>query len=322
MCVQHTLYCRKPVLFTILPDIQITCMKAAFACSFIFICLITSLGSCKQDRKETMFTKLPSSVSGIHFSNDIHEDDSSSSFISEFGYMGGGVGIGDFNNDGLKDIFFTGNQVSCRLYINKGNNQFEDISAKAGIATNTWVTGVSVVDINNDGYDDIYLSVFGKNLLTPAKNLLFINQHDLSFKEEAEEYGLADLGYSTQAVFFDFDKDGDLDMYLTNYLLNGPNANNIFPRDRSGHSPANDRLYRNDGWSARYKHPVFTDITLQAGIKEDGLGLGVTVSDFNNDGWPDIYVANDFISNDELWLNNQNGTFYQLYQPVDQASKL
>ncbi len=161
--------------------------------------------------------------------------------------MGGGVGIGDFNNDGLKDIFFTGNQVSCRLYINKGNNQFEDITEKAGLTTDVWCTGVSIVDINNDGYDDIYVCVFGKDLMHRAKNLLFINQHNLTFKEEAAEYGLADTGNSTQAVFFDYDKDGDLDMYLANYLLSSKNGNTIFPRDRSGRSPANDRLYRNDG---------------------------------------------------------------------------
>ncbi|MDP4261219.1 MAG: VCBS repeat-containing protein [Bacteroidota bacterium] len=256
-----------------------------------------------------MFTQLPAGESGIHFSNDIHENDSSGSFINEFGYMGGGVGIGDFNNDGLKDIFFTGNQVSCRLYINKGNNKFEDITETAGLKTDVWATGVSIVDINNDGYDDIYVCVFGKNQLTRSKNLLFINQHNLTFKEEAAEYGLADMGYSTQAVFFDYDKDGDLDMYLTNYLLNGPNTNTIFPRDRTGHSPANDKLYRNDGYSAQEGHPVFTDVSLQANIKEDGYGLGVVVSDFNNDSWPDIYVANDFLSNDELWLNNRDGTF-------------
>ncbi len=145
--------------------------------------------------------------------------------------MGGGVGIGDFNNDGLKDIFFTGNQVSCRLYINKGDNTFEDITEKAGLSTASWATGVSIVDINGDGYDDIYVCVFGKDLLHPAKNLLFINQHNLTFKEEAAEYGLADSGYCTQAVFFDYDGDGDLDCYLSRYLLNGPNANTVFPKD-------------------------------------------------------------------------------------------
>lgn len=222
--------------------------------------------------------------------------------------MGGGVGIGDFNNDGRKDIFFTANQQTCRLYINKGNNQFEDITEKAGLTTNVWATGVSIVDINNDGYDDIYVCVLGKDLRHPARNLLFINQHNLTFKEEAEEYGLAFSGYSTQAVFLDYDHDGDLDMYLVNYLL-GTHTNAIVPINHSGGSPANDRLYRNDGSSKEKGHPIFTDVTTSAGILEDGYGLGVTVSDFNNDGWPDLYVANDFLSNDDLWLNNRNGTF-------------
>jgi hypothetical protein len=276
------------------------------------IVLFTSLIffiSCSHKQKNTLFIPLPATTSGINFSNDIHDNDSSYSFINEFGYMGGGVGIGDFNNDGLKDIFFTGNQVTCRLYINKGNNRFDDITDKAGIGTDVWCTGASIVDINQDGYDDIYVCVFGKDLLHRSKNLLFINQHNLTFKEEAAVYGLADSGFSTQAVFFDYDKDGDLDMYLANYLLTSNNSNTIFPRDRSGHSPANDKLYRNDGDRAHSGYPVFSDVSLQAGIKEDGYGLGVSVSDFNNDGWPDIYVANDFVSNDELWQNNHDGTF-------------
>ncbi|HTM92425.1 MAG TPA: VCBS repeat-containing protein, partial [Flavisolibacter sp.] len=222
-----------------------------------------------------------------------------------------GVGIGDFNNDGLKDIVFTANQLSSRIYINKGNNKFEDITEKAGLVTNVWATGISIIDINNDGYDDIYICTYGKNLLRRSKNLLFINQHNLTFKEQAAEYGLADTGYSSQAVFFDYDRDGDLDMYLANYSFNNSNisANNIVPRDKSGNSIANDKLYRNDGDSMNLGHPVFTDVSMQAGIKEDGYGLGVSVCDFNNDGWPDVYVANDFVSNDDLWLNNKNGTF-------------
>ena len=284
--------------------------KKITRCRFYFvIAALIFFSSCTSKHNDKLFTQLSPSQSGILFRNDIHDNDSSHSFINEFGYMGGGVGIGDFNNDGLKDIFFTGNQVSCRLYINKGSNQFDDITEKAGIGTDVWCTGVSIVDINHDGYDDIYVCVFGKDLLQRSKNLLFINQHDLSFKEEAEAYGLADTGYSTQAAFFDYDRDGDLDMYLTNYLLSARNTNMIFPRDNSGRSDANDKLYRNDGDSAQAGHPVFTDVSMQAGIKEDGYGLGVAVSDFNNDGWPDIYVANDFISNDVLWLNNRNGTF-------------
>ncbi|MGN6531508.1 MAG: FG-GAP repeat domain-containing protein, partial [Ginsengibacter sp.] len=186
---------------------------------FLFMVTFVFLVSCNHIPESTLFTQLKSSESGIHFSNDVQDTDSSKSFINEFGYMGGGVGIGDFNNDGLKDIFFTGNQVSCRLYINKGNNQFEDITEKAGLKTDVWCTGVSIVDINNDGYDDIYVCVLGKDLLHPAKNLLFINQHNLTFKEEAEEYGLADLGNSTQAIFFDYDLDGDLDCYVLNHNI-------------------------------------------------------------------------------------------------------
>lgn len=279
-----------------------------FACFFILFCFAAG---CKTKKDNALFSKLDASQTGIHFRNDIHDNDSSKSFINEFGYMGGGVGIGDFNNDGLKDIVFTANQESSRLYINKGSNKFEDITEKAGLVTNVWATGVSIVDINNDGFDDIYVCTFGKNLLRRSPNLLFINQHNLTFKEQAVEYGLADTGYSSQAAFFDYDRDGDLDMYLANYSFDNSNtsANNIVPRIRNGNSPANDRLYRNDGDSLHSGHPVFTDATLQAGIKEDGYGLGVVVSDFNSDGWPDVYVADDFISNDNLWLNNKNGTF-------------
>ena len=169
----------------------------------LFFMAVIFFSACRHRQNSGLFTKLLPDESGIHFRNDLKDDDSSVSFINEFGYMGGGVGIGDFNNDGLKDIFFTGNQVSCRLYINRGNHRFEDVTEKAGITTNVWATGVSIVDINNDGYDDIYVCVLGKDLAHPAKNLLFINQRNGTFKEEAEEYGLAFSGYSTHAVFLD-----------------------------------------------------------------------------------------------------------------------
>jgi len=257
-----------------------------------------------------MFTALQSSESGITFNNTIDESKMPGEALNEFAYMGGGVGIIDINNDGLKDIFFCGNQVSSKLYLNKGNNHFEDITQQAGVATSVWVTGVSVADINNDGYEDMYVCTYGKGLATRTANLLFINQHNNSFKEQASAYGLADTSYSSQAVFFDYDKDGDLDIFLANYVLNASySANYILPKNLNGYSPANDKLYRNDGDAKGVGHPAFTDVSIAAGIKEDGYGLGVAVSDFNNDGWMDIYVSNDFVSNDNLWLNNKNGTF-------------
>jgi len=275
---------------------------------WITCCFFCIVFSCKERNQNQLFTFLSSSETGIKFSNDIDETKMPGDALNEFTYMGGGVGVVDVNNDGLKDLFFCGNQVSSKLYLNKGNSHFEDITQSAGVSTSDWITGVSVVDINADGYDDIYLCTYGKTLGSRSRNLLFINQHNNAFKEEAVEYGLADTSYSTQSVFFDYDKDGYLDMYLSNYMLNASySANYLFPKNLSGHSPANDKLYRND--SNKNGHPFFTDVSMQAGIEEDGYGLGVSVSDFNMDGYPDIFVCGDFVSNDDLWLNNKNGTF-------------
>ena len=188
----------------------------------------------------------------ISFNNKITESDSVNVFANEYMYNGSGVGIGDFNNDGLPDIFFCGSMVSSKLYINKGNFEFEDITEKAGLQTNQWCTGVSIVDINNDGFMDIYICSSHSPDKEKRKNLLFINDGKLHFTEQAEAYGLADTGYSTQAAFFDYDKDGDLDMYLLNHRLYYNGANSLaLPKDTSGNSPAEDRLYRNDGIPAR-----------------------------------------------------------------------
>lgn len=278
----------------------------------LFFLLSFIIGGCKNNNEvkdKFHFTLLNNSETNISFDNKITESDSINIFTNEYMFNGSGVGIGDFNNDGLPDIYFGGSMVSSKLYLNKGNFKFDDITEKAGVQTDKWCTGVSIVDINNDGFADIYVCASHSKDATQRKNLLFINDGKLHFTEQAAAYGLADTGYATQAAFFDFDKDGDLDMYLLNHRLYSHTANNLELKDTSGNSPAQDRLYRNDGIPAGQNHPVFQEISKQAGIKEDGYGLGVVITDVNNDNWPDIYVANDYIANDILWLNNRNGTF-------------
>ncbi len=281
----------------------ISCQLIILSCLFLFSC------TTKPTPAGLHFTLLPSSHTNVDFKNTITENDSVNMFVNEYTYMGGGVGVGDFNHDGLQDIFFAGNQLSSKLYINKGDMRFEDVTQQAGVTTNAWCTGVSVIDINNDGWSDIYVCVSGRVAGAQRKNLLFINQHNMTFKEEAAEYGLADTSYSTQAAFFDYDGDGRLDMYLLNHTLNDFQPNNIRDYKVDSNAIAGDKLFHNEGIPAGMDHPVFKDVSKAAGIIEDGNGLGITVSDFNNDGYPDIYVSNDYIRNDLLWLNNKNGTF-------------
>ncbi len=256
-----------------------------------------------------LFTLLSSSETGIDFSNIIEEDPLRNGIAYYYYYNGGGVAIGDLNNDGLPDIFFTGNNAKNRLYINKGNLKFEDISAKAGIQSNHWSTGVTMVDVNNDGLLDIYVCNSGpyrEKLI--RTNQLYINNGDLTFSDKAAQYGIANTGYSIQSSFFDFDNDGDLDLFIMNHILRTslPAAELLqklakMPLEEKHEHSCN--LYINNG------NNTFSDISQQAGILKPGLGLGLATSDLNQDGWTDIYVANDDFIPDFMFLNLGNGTF-------------
>lgn len=266
--------------------------------------------SCSANNSDThRFQKLDSSQTGIHFENRIQADKSYNVQEDIFIYNGAGVAIGDINNDGYPDIYFSGNQVSGRLYLNKGDYQFEDITESAGIETTKWVTGASMVDINDDGFLDIYLSVSGPEWTTPEEreNLLFLNNGDNTFTEAAEKMNINDSGFTTHAVFLDYNGTGYLDLFL---LSNSPGE---FGRGESGimglgfrgaNPDGFDKLYRNNG------DGTFTDVSEEAGIlKRLGYGLGVVATDLNGNGWPDIYVSNDITPNDVLYINNGDGTF-------------
>ncbi len=295
-------------------------MKTKFVKEVIVALLLTILvASCKN--KRTLFTKVTSSHSGIQFNNKIEETDSMNPIDVTNIYNGGGVAVGDFNNDGLQDLYFTGNLVQNKLYINKGNFKFRDVTQQAKVnGAGKWCRGVAVVDINNDGWLDMYVCASMSNDSHTRENLLYINQGVNSagvpsFKEMAQEYGLNDTTYSTMAAFFDYDNDGDLDMYLVvNQILNNDIPSNFRPKIKDGSHPSTGRLYKND-WSEQLKHPLFTNVSKQAGVIIEGYGHGVNIADFNRDGWKDIFVTNDFNSNDLLYINNHDGTF------TDEASK-
>lgn len=260
-------------------------------------------------KESPIFHKVPSSQTNINFNNAITEDVSTIENLFDFDYFynGAGVGMEDLNNDGLLDIFFCGNQVDNKLFLNKGNLTFEDISKSAGINTNKgWSNGVTFVDINNDGWMDIYVSQGGPNSREVRKNLLFINQKDLTFKESADAYGLADPGISTQSAFFDYDRDGDLDCIVMNENeLYGVDPINLYRV--LDDNP--DLLYYNSAHFYQNNGGTFKDVTLQVGIQKPIFGLGLAVSDINNDGWLDIYMASDYYIPDVMYINNGNGTF-------------
>lgn len=268
--------------------------------------------ACNQ-QSDTLFVKLSPKVTKIDFVNTIKENDSINPIDMEFLYNGGGVAVGDFNNDSLPDLYFTASTTSNKLYLNQGDLSFKDVTETAKVTgEKRWANAASVIDINNDGLDDIYVTNTIRTNPEERRNLLYINQglnNDKVpvFKEMAAEYGLADTGLSVHAAFFDYDNDGDLDMYLLTTRLAKRDAAK-FTDERKKDSSDADKLFRND-WNETLKHPVFTDVSREAGIKESGFGLGIAITDINQDGWKDIYITNDFFTSDYLFINNKNGTF-------------
>lgn len=266
----------------------------------------TSNNEKKEVKPSSAFTLLSSDQSGINFTNKLSESNQLSIRDYEYFYNGAGVGIADFDGDGLLDLFFGGNQASDRLYRNTGNLQFKDITKDAGINHDGWTVGVSIVDINNDGLPDIYLSRSGP-VIAKRKNALYINEGSFKFTEQAAEYGLDLSITSTQTTFFDYDKDGDLDAYMITHPTNFDDTYNIaelMAAVEAGEIES-DLLLRND-------NGFYTDVTKEAGIIEFGHTLGVVISDLNNDGWPDIFATNDFHKPDVLLVNNHNGGFFNV----------
>jgi len=254
--------------------------------------------SCSTTEDTQLFTSIPSEKSGLYFENRVTENDKYNVYDYHNIYNGGGIGVLDVNNDGLKDLCITGNQVKDKLYLNKGNLQFEDISNYSGIISRGWSTGVSIVDINEDGFDDIYICKAGNEPDSLLANQLFLNNGDNTFTEDASARGIDDTSLSTQAAFFDFDKDGDLDLYLLTTTNKYRNPNVL----RKPSAYAKDILYLNVGKGYFEKRE---DI----GISSTTHGLGLALGDLNNDGYEDILASSDFLPNDALYINNKGDSF-------------
>ena len=271
-----------------------------------FLLFAGLLISCNESPR---FQLLSSRQTGVDFINEIVESDSLNVMKYEYIYNGAGTGIGDLNNDGLQDIIFAGNQVSPRIYLNQGNFKFKDITPNfPGLSNDQWYSGVTVVDINNDRWPDIYFTATANKDPLMRKNRLWVNNGskdgmDPFFTEMAEKYGIADTSQSVNASFFDYDLDGDLDLYILNNTVSKRMNTAYRPKMVDGSASNNDKLYHNNG------NGTFSDVTIQAGITIEGFGLGMAIGDVNKDGYPDIYVSNDFISNDLLYINQGDGTF-------------
>jgi len=261
----------------------------------------------------SQFELLSPQQTGISFQNTLEPTDTANILEFNYFYNGGGVAAGDLNGDGTIDLFFIGNQVSSALYLNKGNMKFSDATQTSGITTDRWATGVSIVDINDDNRLDLYICMSGVADPTLRANQLFINTGNNAvgipqFAEYAKQLGIADTGYTTQAAFFDYDRDGDLDVYVLNAWNDKVNPNLPLPRVTDGSASSQDRLYQNIGQNEKGL-PLFREVSAQAGISYEGYGLGIKIGDINRDGWSDMYVANDFMSNDLIYINNQDGSF-------------
>ena len=286
---------------------SICSLKPRIYISFFIALWIIGLSACSQKAAEPqLFQLLDSTQTNINFKNTLSDDDYPGILNYLYFYNGGGVAIGDINNDGLPDIFFTSNKKGGnKLYLNKGNYQFEDITEKAGVAgDDDWCTGVTMADVNNDGYLDIYVCCISGKLGFKGHNLLYINNHDGTFTEESAKYGLDFSGFSTQAAFFDYNHDGKLDCYLLNQSNHSVDTYGDTSLRKKVNAQAGSKLFLNDNGH-------FVDVTQKAGIYSSalGYGLGIAIGDLNNDGWDDIYEGNDFHENDYYYINNKDGTF-------------
>ncbi|MEM6648595.1 MAG: VCBS repeat-containing protein, partial [Bacteroidota bacterium] len=272
---------------------------------FVSVTLLIGCGPAGRSSDAPLFELMPPEATGLDFVNEIQEDAGFNVLEYEYFYNGGGVAVGDVNQDGRPDLFFTANIGPDRLYLNRGDWQFEDVTEQAGFThAPSWTTGVTMVDINADGWLDIYVCRSGRVGEERRRNVLYINNQDGTFSEQAAAYGIDSPAYSTHATFFDYDRDGDLDLYLLNHPIRRLERFDVELVKQQRDPLSGDKLFRNDGGT-------FVDVSKAAGIIGNplGFGLSVTTSDIDGDGWLDLYVANDYVEDDYLYINNQDGTF-------------
>ena len=280
--------------------------ESDFFLVLVIALILLTVNSCKEKQGKKLFQELSAKETGITFENTVIQNGENNVLNYSYYFNGGGVAVGDINNDGLPDVYFSGNLVPNKLYLNKNNFEFEDITEQAGVAvTEGWKTGVTMADVNQDGWLDIYVCRSAMSDSTLRTNLLFINNKDLTFSEQSKEAGVDDNSYTSQASFFDYDKDNDLDLFVLNHSLpKYARLSNVVVNRKQKGSKFGSKLYQNNGGK-------FTDVSEKSGIINNVLsfGLGVAVSDLNGDGWSDLYISNDFNEDDYLYLNNKDGTF-------------